>query len=108
MAQDIQKLDIQAVEQGAAAPKTVIVYSVENKGIASRMGIKKDDVILRVNDKKITSVSDLKAALKTQSATVKWRSGMKFYQSTARWVSSTNPDVGAVLEVGQKEETKEP
>lgn len=46
----------------------VLVYSVEEGSAADKAGLKRDDVITKVDDKEITSVEDLNAAKKKYSA----------------------------------------
>jgi tetratricopeptide (TPR) repeat protein len=82
------ELGIKVVEDGPKGARTLVVRSVSPSGVASSMGIKPGDVILRVDDARMSSLADLIEALDGYSATVIWRSGTKFYRSTVHLVAT--------------------
>jgi Flp pilus assembly protein TadD len=84
------ELGIKVVEEGPKGAHTLVVRYVSPTGVANSMGIKPGDVILRLNDAKMSSLADLFEALDESSATVIWRSGTKFYRSTVRLVASVS------------------
>lgn len=104
----IKKLNIVAVELKEGGLE---VQSVEGGGVAARLGIKKDDVILYVNGTRIDSIATLQQKLEANFITVAWRSGNKFLRHSARAVRTTpigKPPTTVIVIEGKAQEVDRP
>ena len=97
------------VEVYRAPPRDVTVKTVQPKSLAQKMGLKKGDIILEINDRPIQSLDEYKKALKTDAAKVFWKSGSKYYESLVSWVVKGCPGKPEyILKVEEKTEVKSP
>ena len=68
----------------APQPENVRIVDVDTKALADRLGIRPNDLFVKINDTPITSADGLRKAPATNTLVVVWKSGDRYFQNVAR------------------------